>query len=94
MPSGYENTACVCVRFATSTSLTLDVYVLHLIDFGNGLSQLLGKFPQLLSAWRAKADQLLLLGGKRAQHGDAMGVVWCQTKTHDIFIQCEVRSWK
>lgn len=61
---------CMCAFI-----LTLDVYLLHLIDLCNGLSELLRELPELLSARGAKTHQLLLLRGKRAQHGDAMGVV-------------------
>lgn len=62
---------CVCVLF-----LTLDVYLLHLIDFCDGLPKLFCKFPELFSTRGAETHELLLLWGKRAQHGDAMCVVW------------------
>lgn len=57
------------------SALTLDVYLLHLVDLGDGLSELLCELPELLSARRAETHQLLLLGGERAHHGDAVGVV-------------------
>lgn len=66
----------VCVLCICAFILTLDVYLLHLIDLCNSLSKLLCKLPELVSARGAKTHQLLLLWGKRAQHGDAMGVVW------------------
>lgn len=67
---------CACVFF-----LTLDVYLLHLIDLCDSLSKLLCKLPELLSARGAETYQLLLLWGKWAQHGDAMGIVWWETQT-------------
>lgn len=65
-----------CVCWGVSAALTLDVYLLHLIDLCDRLSELLCKLPELFSARGAETHQLLLLWGKRAQHGDAMGVVW------------------
>lgn len=47
---------CVCALF-----LTLDVYLLHLIDFCDGFPKLFCKLPQLFSTWGAEAHQLLLL---------------------------------
>ena len=68
-----------CVRVSI---LTLDVDLLHLVDLGDGLSQLLGKLAQLLSAGGAETDQLFLLGGERAQHGDAMSIAWRRDTRH------------
>lgn len=65
---------CICWGVCASF-LTLDVYLLHLVDLCDSLSELLSKFPELFSARGAETYQLFLLGGKRAQHGDAMGVV-------------------
>ena len=62
-------------------SLTLDVYLFHLVDLCDGLPELLCKLPELFSAGGAEAHQLLLLWGKWAQHSDAMGVVWWETPT-------------
>lgn len=76
----------VCVLCICAFILTLDVYLLHLIDLRNSLSELLCKLPELLSARGAKTHQLLLLWGKRAQHGDAMGIVWkCQSERGAAF---------
>lgn len=45
---------CVCF-------LTLDVYLLHLVDLCDSFSELLGKLPELFSARGAETYQLLLL---------------------------------
>ena len=75
--------ACVCVCVCMRVSiLTLDVDLLHLVDLGDGLSQLLGKPAQLLSAGGAETDQLFLLGGEGAQHGDAVSVAWRRDTRH------------
>lgn len=71
----------ICICCACALILTLDVYLLHLIDLCDSLSKLLCKLPELFSARGAETHQLLLLWGKRAQHGDAMGVVWWETQT-------------
>lgn len=47
---------CVCAVF-----LTLDVYLLHLIDFCDGFPKLFCKLPEFVSTWGAEAHQLLLL---------------------------------
>lgn len=55
---------CVCVGVCVGTRalfLTLNVYLLHLIDFCDGLPKLFCKFPELFSAWGAEAHQLLFL---------------------------------
>lgn len=41
--------------------LTLDVYLFHLINLRNSLSELLGKLPELVAARGAEAHQLFLL---------------------------------
>lgn len=71
----------ICICCACALILTLDVYLLHLIDLCDSLSKLLCKLPELFSTRGAETHQLLLLWGKRAQHGDAMGVVWWETQT-------------
>jgi len=55
---------------------TLDVNLLHLVDLGDGLPELLSEPPELLSAGGAEAHQLLLFGGEGTQHGDAVGIVY------------------
>lgn len=67
---------CICIICLCVFFLTLDVYLLHLIDLCDSLSKLLCKLPELLSTWGAETYQLLLLWCKWAQHCDAMGVVW------------------
>lgn len=60
---------CMCISFAcveVRMLLTLDVYLLHLIDLCDSLSELLCKLPELLSTWGAETHQLLLFWGKRA----------------------------
>lgn len=79
---------CVCGFF-----LTLDVYLLHLIDFCDSFPKLFCKFPELFSAWGAEAHQLLLLWGKGAQHGDAMCVVW-QQKTGKKWLSLRIWHWR
>lgn len=72
---------CVCILHKLRcVSLTLDVYLLHFVDLCNCLSELLCKLPELLSTRGAETHQLLLLWGKGAQHGDAMGIVWWETQ--------------
>ena len=51
---------CVCVCVCV-LPLTLDVYLLHLVDLCDGLSELLGKLPELVSTRGAETHQLLLL---------------------------------
>lgn len=78
---------CNCTNWGVCpSSLTLDVYLLHFVDLCNCLSELLCKLPELFSAWGAETHQLLLLWGKRAQHGDAMGIVWWEAQREGAFI--------
>lgn len=64
-----------CICRLRACFLTLNVYLLHLVDLCDGFPELLRKLPELLSARRAETHQLLLLGGKRAHHGDAVSVI-------------------
>lgn len=81
---------CACLRIcinwgAYPSFLTLDVYLLHFIDLCNCLSELLCKLPELFSTRGAETHQLLLLWRKRAQHGDAMGIVWWENQRERVF---------
>ena len=72
---GFERPWSRVSGFPRGPPPTLDVDLFHLVDLGDGLPELLCESPELLSAGRAEAHQLLLLGGEGAQHGDAVGVV-------------------